>query len=148
MGLRIKELREQMDFTIEDVSAMTGFTRNTLKSIENGQNTDTSHLIEIAKAIGVHPKDFFDLPFEIKPRYSLSPQRLSRNQLTSKITKLVEEGDFFSTPKLVGDVLQFLEEEMGTKANSIHASVVLKRLVEKGMLGFKKEGRQNMYYKS
>ncbi len=136
-----------MDLTIEDVSSMTGFTRNTLKSIENGQNTDTSHLIEIAKAIGVHPKDFFDIQFEIKPRYNLSPQRLSRNQLTTKITKLVEETDFFDAPKLVGDLLEYLEEEKGIKANSIHASVVLKRLVEKEVLEFKKEGRQNKYYK-
>lgn len=146
VGEHIKALRKAKGLNIEDVATLSGFTRNTIKAVEAGNNTDTSHLIEIAKAIGVHPRELFDIPFDLKPRFKLSPKRLARNQLTSKISQLIEDG-FFASPRLVNDVLLHLEEEQDTKALSIHASVVLKRMVEKGELKFEKQGRQNLYYK-
>lgn len=145
IGSRIRELREAKELSIEDVSSLTGFARNTLNAIENGSNTDTTHLIEIAKAIGVHPMELFNVEIEIKSRYKLSPQRLARNLLTLRINKLGSETNFFDTPKFVSEVIQHLFEEFKIKADSIHTSVVLKRMVADGKLKFTKVGRQNQY---
>ena len=60
LGNRIKELRLISEFSIEDIASMTGFARQTITSVENGGSTDSSHLIEIAKANGVHPKELFN----------------------------------------------------------------------------------------
>ena len=72
---------------------------------------------------------------------------LARNQLTLRINKLLFESQFFDKPKFVSDVMKYLQEEHGVKANSTHASVVLKRLVKEGKLKYTKVGRQNYYSK-
>lgn len=145
VGLRIQSLRLSKELTIEDVASMTGFDRKTIKSVEAGNNADTSHLIEIAKAIGVHPKELFDVPMEIKPRYKLSPRRLANNKLTNQVTKLALESNFFDKPKFVKDVLAYLFEEFNLKAESVHVSVILKRISDGGQLKFTKVGRSNYY---
>lgn len=126
---------------------MTGFTQSSLSAIENGGETNTSHLIEIAKAIGVQPLEIFNVPFVVKPRYKLSPKRQDRNMLTFRINKLYKETDFFRNSVLVKDVAQFLKEEYKIKTKSSAVSQVLKRLVSDGKLKYSKVGRQNSYSK-
>jgi transcriptional regulator with XRE-family HTH domain len=145
VGTHVKKLREEKEFTIEDISDMTGFARNTIISFEKGANTDTSHLIEIAKAIGVHPKELLDIPFDIKPRYKLSPKRIARNRLTLKINKLYSATKFFEEPRFVRDVIAHLSDYSDIKATSAHTSSVLKRMADEGKLRFIKVGRQNKY---
>lgn len=147
LGNRIKELREAREFSIEDIASITGFVRKTITSIENGSNTDTSHIIEIAKAIGIHPMEIFNIPFELKPRFKLSPKRLNSNLLTLRLNKLYSETDFFKTPKFVNDVIVYLSEEFNIKSSSTKVSVVLKRLVADGKLQYSKNGRRNIYLK-
>lgn len=136
-----------MELTVEDISDLTGFARNTIISFERGANTDTSHLIEIAKAIGFHPRELLNIPFDIKPRYKLSPKRLARNRLTLKINKLYFETKFFDEPRFVRDVIKHLSEYSGIKATSAHTSSVLKRMSHEGKLKYAKVGRQNRYSK-
>lgn len=147
IGKQVQALRETTDFTIEDISDMTGFTRKTIVSIENGGNSDLSHIIEIAKAIGVHPKEIFNIPFDIKPRYKLSPQRLNSNLLTKRLNKISTATDFFNTPRLVSEVINYFLEEFNLKVESTKVSVVLKRLTSEGKLTYNKLGRKNVYYK-
>lgn len=146
VGKHIRKLRINNNFFEQDVASMTGFAKTTIIAIENGSNTDTSHLIEIAKAIGVHPMELFNVPFEIKPRFKLSPKRINKVFLTSRI-KTLSKSDFFKTPKLVSDVVEFLSEETNLEINPTHASVVLKRLCHEGKLKYTKQGRKNLYSK-
>lgn len=147
IGQRIQDLREEKELSIEDVASMTGFTWKTIKAVESGANADTSHLIEIGKAIGVHPKELFDVPMEIKARYKLSPKRLASNKLTHRITKLATEGNFFDKPRFVKDVISQLKEDFDIDANTAHVSMVLKRLSKAGALKYSKAGRLNHYIK-
>lgn len=148
IGLRIQSLRLSKELSIEDIASMTGFDRKTIQSVEDGNNAYTSHLIEIAKALGVHPKEIFDVPMDIKPRYKLPPKRLANNKLTSRIIKLVSETDFFDTPRFVRDVILQLKEEYNIGADIKNTALVLKRLSENGVLRYVKEGRQNRYSKA
>lgn len=124
---------------------MTGFTRNTITGVENGKNTNTSHLIEIAKALGVHPMSLFDVPFVIKPRNPLPPQRKERTLLTARIEKLISESNFFATPKFVNEVVNHFLEEYKVKPDPVQTSAVLKRKVKEGKLKYIKVGRDNHY---
>ncbi|PZQ98113.1 MAG: hypothetical protein DI539_29680, partial [Flavobacterium psychrophilum] len=145
IGAKIRDLRNKAGFSLDDVADMTGFTQSLLSAIENGSETGISHLTEIAKAIGVHPKELLDMPIEIKPRYPLSPQRKERNRLTFRITTLCDETDFFKEPKFVREVVENLRSESKAKLTSAPVAVVLKRLVDSGKLTYTKVGRQNKY---
>lgn len=145
VGVQVKRLRVEKNLSIEDVSVMTGFTRNTIKRVEDGFNTDTSHLIEIAKAIGVHPMELLNVSFDIKPRFKLSPQRVDKVFVTRIVASLLEAG-FFAPGKFVKDVVEFISEEKNVKVGSVQVSTPLQRLVEAGKLRIKKVGRNSQYF--
>lgn len=147
IGLRIKALRESKELSIEDVSLMTGFTRNSIKGIEAGSNSDISHFIEVAKAIGVHPKDVLDVPMDMKSRYKLPPKRQENDKLTLRLTLVVSKTDFFMEPKSTKDVVEYFSGEMAISANPKIISNVLIRLVGLGLLKSFKVGRQYRYFK-
>lgn len=147
IGAKIRDLRGKAGLSLDDVADMTGFTQSYLSAVENGSETGISHLVEIAKAIGVHPKVLLDLPIDVKPRYPLSPQRKERNRLTFRITTLLDDTDFFDSPKYVRDLIDHLFIESKVKVGSATVAVVLKRLVESGKLTYTKVGRQNRYKK-
>ena len=146
IGDLVRRLREDNEWSIEDIASMTGFARSTITAIEKGSNTDLIHLIEIAKAIGVHPMELLNISLEIRPRYKLSPKRLARNPLTLRINKMILETQFFYKPRFVSDVIDYLQQEFQIKANSTHISVVLKRMGKDGKLKYDKIGRQNSYF--
>jgi transcriptional regulator with XRE-family HTH domain len=146
IGRQIRKLRIDNNLLEDDIAFMTGFAKTTISSIEDGSNTDTSHLIEIAKAIGVHPMELFNVPFDIKPRHKLPSNKINRVFLTSRIKTLVDSG-FFKTPKLVKDVVEFLSQEAKVKVDSTKVSVILKRQSDEGKLKFIKQGRKNLYSK-
>jgi transcriptional regulator with XRE-family HTH domain len=63
VGNRIKELRYLHKKTQEDVAFEIGIEITQLSRIENGKiNTSISQICEIAKAIGVEPKEIFTFP--------------------------------------------------------------------------------------
>lgn len=144
IGEHIRDLRIKHEFNIEDISAMTGFSRSTITAVENGAETNTSHLIEIAKAIGIHPKQLFDLEFEIKPRYKQSQKRKDQKRLTAKIRTLIISG-YFREGVVVNDLRTYLSENKRIKVSAGQLSVVLLRLVKEGYLKSVKSGRKNLY---
>ena len=145
MDFPIKALRESKDLSVSDIADMTGFSYQAISAIEKGEEVTASYLVEIAKAIGVHPMELLDFPVTLTPRFPLSPQKMERSRVTQRITKLYEETDFFNTPKFVRDVTQYLFDEFNLKIASDSVSVVLKRLVDAGKLTYTKVGRQNKY---
>ena len=53
MGYRIKELREDLNMTQEELSDKSGVSRGTISALENGteRTTTTKTLLRIAKAL-------------------------------------------------------------------------------------------------
>lgn len=146
IGNRLKQLRRDADLQIEDIVEMTGFHRNTIISIENGANTDLSHFIAYALALGKHPKECLDIPFEIKPRYKLSSIRKEKNRLTSRIKGLINEG-FFKTPQTSKSVSDELIQKHPESKNitTKSTSVILMRLVDQEELRVKPSNNRNIY---
>lgn len=55
MGYKIKEIREKLKMTQEELSRKSGISRGTISALENGTGraTTTKTLSNIAKALGV-----------------------------------------------------------------------------------------------
>jgi transcriptional regulator with XRE-family HTH domain len=147
IGEQIRKLRKDAGFSIDDIAHMTGFGKTLLSGIENGAETGISHVIEIAKAIGVHPREIFNLSFVIKPRFKKNPQRQRRNLITYTITKITEDTDFFNTPRFIREIVAYLNERYKTKVNSISVAAAMRRLSIEGKFKIQTTGRQNQYYK-
>lgn len=145
IGERITELRKSHQFEIEDISSMTGFTYNSIKAIENGGESKTSTLIEIAFAIGVQPTELFNIKFKIKTRFKLAANRKEKTRLKARIEELIST-NYFATPKFAKDVLFLITKEHKIETTSSSISVTLLRFTDEGKLKFKKVGRQNQYF--
>lgn len=142
--MRFKSLREAAGLDIEDIAAMTGFHRNTIVSIENGSNTDISHLLAYIFALNLHPKDFFDVPLEVQPLHPLPATRKEKNKLTSRTAKLIEEG-FFDSPRSTSEVCEELKQKHPEAVNIKETilSTILKRQFDDGKLD--RSGPKNRY---
>ena len=147
--LGIKRERERVSLEIEDIAELTGFHRNVIIGIENGNNTDVSHIVEIGFALGLHPKSLFDISLKIKPRFSLSATRKEKSRLTSRIKTLYHKG-FFNLPKSTSEVYRELNNQFdkAIKTDTKSLSVILNRLSENGLLTVsKKDGKRFNYYR-
>ncbi len=151
LGARLAKLREERKLEAEDVAEMTGFTANTIRKIEDGRECSISYFIEIAFAIGVHPKDVLDIDLDIKPRYALSARRKEKSRLTQRISELIET-DFFETPRFVGDIVKYLDKKYKIETHSPSVSVTIARLQlvrrapGKPKLMYRTVGRRRQYY--
>lgn len=148
IGERIRHWRKERGYSLEDLSALTGFSVNTISSIENGGDTTLSYLIAICQALVVYPKDILDIDLKLNPRFELPPNRRNRTLLTNRINKLLNETDFFDEPKLVMSVVNEFSQHYGFNPNSSEVSAALKRLTEDGKLIYSKSGRKNVYLRS
>lgn len=60
-GLHLKKIREQKGFSLLDVDRMCDLDESNISKIENGKvNIQLSTIFELAKGLGVEPKDLLD----------------------------------------------------------------------------------------
>lgn len=144
IGQRVKNQRIQNEFEIEDISEMTGFSYNTIRSLENGKELTLSYFVEICKAINTHPKDILDFKLDLKTRFKLSPSRKEKSRLTARI-KLYLADNYFIKERTAHDILQELKEEYQVKSSTAAISVILNRMVENGVLKTSKKKNIHFY---
>ncbi len=61
IGKNISDVRKSKNLSQEKLAELVGKSRNYIGMIERGEsNVPTSTLIDIAKALNVHPKTFFE----------------------------------------------------------------------------------------
>lgn len=60
MGYKIKEVRESLNLTQEQLAERSGVSRGTISALENGEPVTTSKtLVKLAKAMGVSVDQIF-----------------------------------------------------------------------------------------
>lgn len=61
MGYRIKEFRESLKMTQEELAKKSGVSRGTISAMENGasKETTTKTLVKIARALGTSVDNIF-----------------------------------------------------------------------------------------
>ncbi|MFF3998486.1 helix-turn-helix domain-containing protein [Streptomyces cyaneofuscatus] len=57
IGDRVRVRRMHLDMTQERLAEATGIDRSTIQRIEYGEESKTSHLLMIAKALRMHVRD-------------------------------------------------------------------------------------------
>lgn len=144
IGIRIKNIRIKKHLEIEDIAEMTGLTYNTIKNIENGEETLFSNIIEVSFALGVHLKELVDIPLVIKPRFVLSASRMEKSRLTSRIKTYIDE-DYFKVPRKTQDVVIKLKSDFKVEEESKNVSTILSRLAQNNILKITKQGNKNLY---
>jgi transcriptional regulator with XRE-family HTH domain len=151
VGRHLRKLREEKGFTIEEVAAKTGFSNETIGKMEAGSDTDITHLVDFALAIGIHPKEIFNTEFNIKLR-SIEPKIRANpveNDFTAKIIYLIVNG-FFDIGRFATDVCiklrEFYPKNIIIKSKNI--STLLMREVENKRLEFIKIGNKHLYTKA
>lgn len=53
IGRTLRQRREALDFTQNDVSEISGVAERTIRSIEGGQNTNLANLMKVADVLGL-----------------------------------------------------------------------------------------------
>ncbi|MFN5641225.1 MAG: helix-turn-helix domain-containing protein [Sphingobacteriales bacterium] len=53
IGKQIRQRRESLKFTQHDVSEISGVAERTIRSIENGVNTNLSNLLKVINVLGL-----------------------------------------------------------------------------------------------
>lgn len=53
IGKQIRQRRESLKFTQQDVSEISGVAERTIRSIENGINTNLSNLLKVINVLGL-----------------------------------------------------------------------------------------------
>lgn len=61
LGAHIRQIRLEKKLTQEQLADLAGVSENTIVTLESGKlNTTVATCFDIAKALGVEPKDLFD----------------------------------------------------------------------------------------
>ncbi len=151
IGEKLKAMRIDLEFSINDIAYMTTITDNTVLNIEKGITTNIDYYVEYSKAVGYPLESLVDFGIKLLPRRELPIVRKERSNLTSKVRKLVIEKEFSSSPKTVSEIkdeLLRLEHIDFKTVSSTDIAGVLRNLVrEKLLMIAGKDGRKNLYVK-
>ena len=66
LGANLTKRREGLRLSVEDVSEMTGFSAQTIRNIEAGEESSLSYVIAICQALELHPTKAFDFNNYVK----------------------------------------------------------------------------------
>jgi len=151
IGVKLKEERLLLGYSIGDIADMTDFSKSTIINLEKGIATNIDYYIGYAKAINLKLQKLFDIPIEYKPKFELSEDKKNRIFLSKRIKKLIIEQNLFQNKIGVDDVITILIENDLTRSKKLSTDVsrILLNWVEDGTLVVvEKKGRKNLYMKS
>ena len=144
IGLRFRAQRNELYYSLRDLSNLTGISAGTLNGIERGKDLTLSNFLILCRSLEIQPKFFFQDDIELSPPYSLPPDVQERIIMSKKLDYLVYHSDFFNSPKRVADVLKELEID---KSQSNKFSVYLSVYCEEGALTYEQQGNYKEYRK-
>lgn len=146
LGANLSTQRETLELSVEDISEMTGFSTQTIRNIEAGEESSLSYVIAICQALDLHPTKAFDFPIKLEPRFKLSAVRAEKTRLTQRIEGFVAS-DYFNQGRTAKDVVSELNEVYQIHTTTSAVSVILKRKVDEQLLKIEQTGKKQRIYK-
>lgn len=144
VGLRFRARRNELYYSLKDVSNLTGISTGTLNGIEKGKDLTFTNFLVLCRTLQIQPRTFFEQDIDFKSPYALPPDVSDRISVSKKLDKLVYDSDFFDSPRRVADVLH----ELGIdKAQSNKFSVHMSSYCDEGVLTYEKRGNYKVYQK-
>ncbi len=142
IGLRFRAKRNDLYYSMRDLSNITGISTGTLNGIEKGKDLTLSNFMILCRSLEIQPKIFFQHDIVFSAPYSLPPDAQERIALSKKLDDLVYRSDFFHTARRVSEVLS----ELGIdKSQSNKFSVYLTSYCEEGALIYEQHGNYKTY---
>lgn len=142
IGTRIRQQREALSYSQNDVANMTGLTVPTVAGLEKGAGSSLHNFLLVCRALKLQPREIFAEDIDLSPLYTLPPGSKKRIETTQKLEKLIQDTDFFQTPRRVAEVLEKLGAD---KQDSNKFSVYLTHYCKEGELSYIKEGNIKKY---
>lgn len=142
VGQKFRERREKLFFTQRDVAFMTGLTINTIAAVEKGKSTTMYNFLLICCALNIQPKIILEENIKLGPLYTIGPESRLRIEITQKLNDLVNNSDFFESPRRVSEVLTELKLD---KNDSNKFSVYLTAYCKEGVLEYEMTGNFKRY---
>lgn len=143
LGERLRNERLNKRWLIKDLVDKTGFAYETIENIESGGETSLSYFIEICKSLEIAPKDIFDFPIVLKPRFEHTPDL--RKRISYGVEELIK-GGYFNTHRTSFEVVVKLKASYGIETDTSTISTILRRRVNSEVLESNKlEGEKRSF---
>lgn len=144
IGLRFRARRNELYYSLRDLSNLTGISTGTLNGIEKGKDLTLTNFLVLCHSLQIQPKTFFENDIAFDSPYSLPPEVQERIAVSKNLDNLVYNSDFFNTPKRVAEVLH----ELGVdRSQSNKFSVYLSAYCEEGALEYEQLHNYKKYRK-
>jgi len=151
LGLYLRKTRLAENYSLDDIEFISELTKSVIWRVEEGLAYDIDQYIEYASVLGKTFHTLFKeamISYPVGPRLALSPERMARVGLTTKIKELVTEEKLFEIETTVEHISTLLTQKKRvekTKKLSSSISTVLTNWVDDGILTSRKSGNINHY---
>ncbi|MGC1240765.1 MAG: helix-turn-helix transcriptional regulator [Chryseosolibacter sp.] len=135
-GKHIKKIREQRNWSQEQLSAVSNMEVNQISRIENGRHGANLNTIKaLATALGKYPYELFKFDFDFELNSDFNPQNAkTQGPGTTNVINALSESDFFNTPRSVKEVMIQCRRTHQVDLKSSATSGALKKLVNQRIL--------------
>ncbi len=149
IGKALKEKRDLLGYTLDDVYTLTRIPVKTIISIEKGEAINIDYYVEYAKAVLYDFGPLSTSGIEVKPQRELSKADKKRTKLTSKIRLHIIYKDFLGNGKTVDEILNELVKQEAVSnddVTSIEIAGIMQNFIkDKTIRVLAKTGNKNIY---
>lgn len=149
LGKALKEKRDLLGYTLEDVNFITKIPVKTIISIEKGVAINIDYYVEYSKAVLYDFAQLSTAGIDAKPQKELSKEDKKRTKLTSKVRRHIILKDFLEKGKTVDQILSELvqqETDLNGEITSIEIAGIMQNFIKDNtirVLG--RSGNKNIY---
>lgn len=135
-GEHLKKLREEKEWSQDQLASVSNIDGNQISRIENGVHAPNLHTIRaIAAALGMQPYELLKFDFLIELNSDFSSQHTKKYKSgTSSVVSRIAQTEFLDTPRSVADIVEESEKVYQVSLKSAATSGALTRLTEEGLL--------------
>lgn len=135
-GKHIKKLRNERDWSQQQLAAFSNIDINQISRIENGKHAANLHTImALAVALGKYPDELlrFEFAFNLNRDFDDRYKKGVRPPTTASVNKLIET-DFLDKPRSVKQIIAQCEKLYRVTLKSSAVSGLLRKLVDERKL--------------
>ncbi|MBT1689422.1 helix-turn-helix domain-containing protein [Dawidia soli] len=133
-GRNIRSLREEKNWSQEDLAYLVGSEGNQISRVEIGKHSPTLRtILAISKALGKQPRDLFNIGVSLDLNVGSTPKGKRRPKTKEVLFKLMET-DFFEIPRSVDAVSHQCKKVFQIELLKPAISAILKDLVDRKKL--------------
>jgi transcriptional regulator with XRE-family HTH domain len=149
LGSKLKEIRLEKGFSINDIIEMTSISKSSILKIEKGEAKNIDNYVEYAKAVEYPLENLVDFKIKLEPLNQLSTERKEATKLTAKIRKHIVNTAFLIDGKTIAEIRDELIRinQIDSKVESTDIAGVMRNLADDDVIKKEKLRNKNLYLK-